>query len=348
MTSTSHPLLSVRDLGVRFQAHDSVIHAVNGISFDLEHGQTLGLVGESGSGKSQTVLALMGLLARNGQASGHVRLDGQELLGLPVGPLNRLRGNRMAMIFQDAMTALNPYLSIERQMTEVLEQHRSMTRRAARTEAIAMLEAVRIPDAARRIDLYPHEFSGGMRQRVMIAMALLCRPDVLIADEPTTALDVTVQAQILSLLRDLQSQFGTAIIMITHDLGVVAGLCEQIIVLYGGRVMEQGAAASLFARPSHPYTRGLLAAVPRMDDADRPLVGIPGEPPDMSRPPPGCPFAPRCPGAQPRCHEGLPLLAAVAGESSPWPLQRACHLDAATVRAWTGSQPQSALEGAAS
>jgi oligopeptide transport system ATP-binding protein len=226
------------------------------------------------------------------------------------------------MIFQDPMTSLNPYLTIERQMTEVLELHKNMTRRAAKKRSIEMLEAVRIPEAAHRIDQYPHELSGGMRQRVMIAMALLCEPQVLFADEPTTALDVTVQAQILQLLRNLQHDFGTAIVLITHDLGVVAGLCEQVMVMYGGRVMEQCNADNLFARPSHPYTIGLLRALPRLDQSDAPLVGIPGNPPNMAHPPSGCPFQERCIDASQRCADSVPPLESFGGDTT-W--LRACN-----------------------
>ncbi|MEI7536837.1 MAG: ATP-binding cassette domain-containing protein, partial [Comamonadaceae bacterium] len=223
-------LIDVNKLSVQFQTPDGVLTAVNDISFSLSSGQTLGIVGESGSGKSQTVLAMMGLLAINGAATGQALFDGKDLLTLPAPALNRIRGNRVAMIFQDPMTSLNPYLTVERQMTEVLEFHKGMTRAAARARSVQALDAVKIPEAARRLGMYPHEFSGGMRQRVMIAMALLCEPEVLIADEPTTALDVTVQAQIIALLRELQHDFGTAIIMITHDLGVVAGLCDEVMV----------------------------------------------------------------------------------------------------------------------
>ena len=316
------PLLEVNHLSVKFQMADSEVTAVNDISFSLERGQTLGIVGESGSGKSQTVLAMMGLLASNGRASGRVRFDGQELLGMPLAALNKIRGNRVAMIFQDPMTSLNPYLTVERQLTEVLEFHRGMSRKAARADALRSLDAVKIPDAGRRMGMYPHEFSGGMRQRVMVAMALLCQPDVLVADEPTTALDVTVQAQILSLLRDLQRDKGTAIVMITHDLGVVAGLCDEVIVLYGGRVMEQGTAESIFYQPTHPYTIGLLGAVPRIESTDTPLVAIPGAPPNMAHLPPGCPFSERCALADVQCHDIQPHLLSVADASSTL---RACH-----------------------
>jgi oligopeptide transport system ATP-binding protein len=314
-------LLAVKDLEVAFDTPDAVVRAVNGVSFDLEEGSTLGIVGESGSGKSQSVLAMLGLLARNGRASGSAIYQGENLLTMPAKALNRVRGNRLSMIFQDPMTSLNPYLTIERQMTEVLELHKNMTRRAARKRAIEMLEAVRIPEAAHRIDQYPHELSGGMRQRVMIAMALLCEPQVLFADEPTTALDVTVQAQILQLLRNLQHDFGTAIVLITHDLGVVAGLCERVMVMYGGRVMEHCNADDLFARPSHPYTIGLLRALPRLDQSDAPLVGIPGNPPNMANPPSGCPFEERCVDASQACGNGAPPLQAF-GRDATW--LRAC------------------------
>lgn len=315
-------LLEVNQLGVQFQTPDGVVSAVNGVNFTLDRGQTLGIVGESGSGKSQTVLAIMGLLARNGQATGQVRFQGQDLLALPTPELNRIRGDRVAMIFQDPMTSLNPYLTVERQMTEVLELHKGLSRKDARVRAIQALDAVKMPEAAKRVAMYPHEFSGGMRQRVMIAMALLCEPDVLIADEPTTALDVTVQAQILTLMRELQRDFGTAIIMITHDLGVVAGLCDQVLVLYGGQVMEQGSAESIFYRPSHPYTTGLLAAVPKLDGGDAPMVAIPGTPPNMAKLPAGCPFTERCTLASPRCASERPNFGPAAHDAS---VLRACH-----------------------
>jgi oligopeptide transport system ATP-binding protein len=306
------PLLQVRQLGVQFQTNDGAVYAVNDLSFDIGYGQTLGIVGESGSGKSQTVLAMMGLLARNGRASGQVLFHGTDLLTLGAKPLNAIRGNRIAMVFQDPMTSLNPYLTVERQMTEVLQHHRQLGRKPAMARAVEMLGAVKIPDAARRIHMYPHEFSGGMRQRVMIAMALLCDPEVLIADEPTTALDVTVQAQIIALLRDLQRDFGTAIVLITHDLGIVAGLCDEVMVMYGGRAMEHASADDIFYRPSHPYTRGLLAALPRLDlDADT-LQSIPGHPPNMNALPRGCPFSPRCTYAIERCAAELPPLLRVA------------------------------------
>ncbi len=314
-------LIEVKDLGVQFQTSDGLVYAVNGINFALEAGQTLGIVGESGSGKSQSVLAMMGLLAKNGRASGQALYAGQDLLAMAPAQLNRIRGNRVAMIFQDPMTSLNPYLTVERQMTEVLQFHKGQDRRAARKRSVELLDAVKIPDAARRITMYPHEFSGGMRQRVMIAMALLCEPEVLIADEPTTALDVTVQAQILGLLRELQRDFGTAIVLITHDLGVVAGLCDEVMVLYGGRVMEQGSAQDIFYHASHPYTVGLLGAIPRLDRDEAELVAIPGAPPNMARLPRGCPFSERCPLADAYCRDTMPVLQVQAGSSA----LRACH-----------------------
>lgn len=315
-------LIEVKNLGVQFQTQDGLVYAVNGINFSLDRGQTLGIVGESGSGKSQSVLAMMGLLASNGKATGQALYQGRDLLAMKTAELNKIRGNRVAMIFQDPMTSLNPYLTVERQMTEVLQFHKGLDRKAARARSVQLLDAVKIPEAARRITMYPHEFSGGMRQRVMIAMALLCEPEVLVADEPTTALDVTVQAQIIALLRELQRDFGTAIIMITHDLGVVAGLCDEVMVLYGGRVMEQGSADSIFYRASHPYTVGLLGAIPRLDAEGEALVAIPGAPPNMAKLPRGCPFSERCTLASAQCAEVLPAL--LPAEHDPAVL-RACH-----------------------
>jgi len=315
-------LIEVNNLGVQFQTQDGLVYAVNGINFSLDRGQTLGIVGESGSGKSQSVLAMMGLLASNGKATGQALYQGCDLLAMKPAELNKIRGNRVAMIFQDPMTSLNPYLTVERQMTEVLQFHKGLDRKTARARSVQLLDAVKIPEAARRITMYPHEFSGGMRQRVMIAMALLCEPEVLIADEPTTALDVTVQAQIIALLRELQRDFGTAIIMITHDLGVVAGLCDQVMVLYGGRVMEQGSVDSIFYRASHPYSVGLLGAIPRLDADGEALVAIPGAPPNMAKLPSGCPFSERCTLASEQCHEVLPVLLPATHEVA---VLRACH-----------------------
>ena len=313
-------LLKVRDLHVSFETSDGAVNAVNGVDLEVGAGQSVAVVGESGSGKSQIMFAIMGLLARNGAAAGSVEFDGAEILGLGEAALNRVRSRQIAMIFQDPMTSLNPYMRISDQMTEVLTVHRGMKRREALDEAVRLLEAMYLPDAGRRIAMYPHEFSGGMRQRVMIAMALLCRPRLLIADEPTTALDVTVQSQIMQLLGRMRAEFGTAVILVTHDAGLVAGHCDEMMVLYGGRVMESGPVRRVFAAPQHPYTRGLLHAVPRLDRDDDSLPAIPGDPPDMTRPPEGCPFAPRCPSVIARCRGELPALVPRApGHAS------ACH-----------------------
>ncbi|HRP34929.1 MAG TPA: ABC transporter ATP-binding protein [Gammaproteobacteria bacterium] len=261
-------LLEVDKLNVRFHTPDGEVHAVRDLGFSLQRGETLGIVGESGSGKSQSMMSLIGLLASNGRASGSARFDGAELIGMPVAALRRIRGRRIGMIFQDPMTSLNPYMTVFEQMAQVLAHHEKLGRKQTRARCIQLLEKVHIPEAAKRVDMYPHEFSGGMRQRVMIASAMLCRPDLLIADEPTTALDVTVQAQILELMREVRRDFGTSIILITHDLGVVAGLCDRVLVMHGGEEKEAGPVDDIFYRPRHAYTRALLAAVPRLDRAE--------------------------------------------------------------------------------
>ena len=313
-------MLEVRDLHVSFATNDGTVNAVNGVSFDLARGQTLGIVGESGSGKSQLAFAIMGLLARNGTARGSAKFDDVELVGAPLSVLNRIRANKIAMVFQDPMTSLNPYMRVADQMAEGLIHHKGLSKAQAMSECVRMLDAVKIPDARGRIRLYPHEFSGGMRQRVMIAMSLLCKPDLLIADEPTTALDVTVQAQIMRLLGDLQRDFGMATILITHDLGVIAGFCREVIVMYGGQVMEQAPVEPFFAAPSHPYSRGLLHALPRVDQEGGELSSIPGSPPNMTRAPKGCPFEPRCSYAGDDCKVWLsPLTEYLPGR------KRACN-----------------------
>ncbi|MEM6731873.1 MAG: ABC transporter ATP-binding protein [Myxococcota bacterium] len=302
------PLLSVRDLRTYFKTDDGIVKAVDGLSFDLHPGETLGLVGESGSGKSVTNLSILRLIPEPPGffPSGEVHFEGRDLLKTSQRDLVELRGNRASMIFQDPMSSLNPFLTVERQLTEVLELHKRLSRREARTKAIEMLERVGIPAAAERIRQFPHQFSGGMRQRVMIAMALLCEPALLIADEPTTALDVTIQAQILDLMRALQNDFQTAIILITHDLGVVAGMSDRVAVMYAGRIVEHGRTEEIFASPEHPYTKGLLKSVPRMDIDHTALESIPGLPPDLSNLPPGCPFAPRCEHRESRCDRHAP------------------------------------------
>ena len=301
-------LLEIKNLNVSFKTNDGAVHAVNNVDLSVDAGEPLGIVGESGSGKSQLSFAVMGLLAQNGQATGSVTFDGQEILNAPPKVLNKIRAEKIAMIFQDPMTSLNPYMRVSDQMAEVLTLHKGLSKRDAVAESVNMLDAVKIPDAKGRVRLYPHEFSGGMRQRVMIAMALLCRPKLLIADEPTTALDVTVQAQIMTLLADLQREFGMAMILITHDLGVVAGACDRVAVMYGGRIRELGPVGPLFKEPAHPYTQGLLAAIPRVDQKDDELAAIPGSPPNMSNPPPGCAFEPRCTYRRDGCAEQRPAL----------------------------------------
>ncbi len=290
-------LLEVQDLRVHFRTQDGLVKAVDGVSYSLERGRTLGIVGESGSGKSVTSLAVMGLHhGSSAQISGHIRLDGEELVGAPPARVRELRGDKMAMIFQDPLSSLHPYFSIGSQIVEAYRVHHpDATKKQARQRAVDMLGRVGIPEPSARVDDYPHQFSGGMRQRVMIAMSLCNDPELLIADEPTTALDVTVQAQILDLIHDLQSEFGSAVIMITHDLGVVAELSDDILVMYAGRVAEYGSAADIFGQPGHPYTWGLLASMPRMDRQRLTrLVPIPGTPPSLIRVPSGCPFHPRC------------------------------------------------------
>jgi oligopeptide/dipeptide ABC transporter ATP-binding protein len=289
-------LLSVEDLEVRFRTARGVVHAVNGISFDISPGETLGIVGESGCGKSVTSLAVLGILARNGRVTGgRAMFGGRDLLQLDDAELRAIRGREIAMIFQDPMTSLNPVLTIGRQIREALETHFGMERRQADARSIELLDQVGIPSAALRLKDYPHQFSGGMRQRAMIAMALACEPKLLIADEPTTALDVTIQAQILALLRELVAERDTALIMITHDLGVVAGMCERVNVMYAGMFMETGSAMQLFGRPRHPYTLGLLQSIPRLDATRKaPLRPIEGAPRNMLSPPSACPFQPRC------------------------------------------------------
>ena len=290
-------LLEVQDLRVHFRTQDGLVKAVDGVSYRLERGRTLGIVGESGSGKSVTSLAVMGLHhGSSAQISGHIRLDGEELVGAPPARVRELRGDKMAMIFQDPLSSLHPYFSIGSQIVEAYRVHHpDATKKQARQRAVDMLGRVGIPEPSARVDDYPHQFSGGMRQRVMIAMALCNDPELLIADEPTTALDVTVQAQILDLIRDLQEEFGSAVIMITHDLGVVAELADDVLVMYGGKVIEKGSALDVFRTPQHPYTWGLLGSMPRIDrERSERLIPIQGTPPSLIHVPAGCAFNPRC------------------------------------------------------
>ncbi|WP_370156509.1 ABC transporter ATP-binding protein [Ferrovibrio sp.] len=306
-------LLEVENLQTCFTGDRGEIRAVDGVTFSVDAGRTLGIVGESGCGKSVTSLSVMGLLPARGAriAGGSVRFKGVDLLELAESARRDLRGNRLAMIFQEPLTSLNPAFTIGDQIMEGLIRHRQMSRTAARDAAIAMLRQVRIPAPEQRVDDYPHQLSGGMRQRAMIAMALACGPELLIADEPTTALDVTVQAQILDLLRDLQRDSGAAILLISHDLGVIAEMADEVAVMYAGRVVEQAPVARLFEAPQHPYTIGLLGSIPRLDYDQLQLAAIEGSVPDPSNPPPGCRFAPRCPFADTECHTAQPALRAI-------------------------------------
>ena len=301
-------LLKVKDLRVEFTTQDGVVTAVNDLNFSLNARETLGIVGESGSGKSQTAFSIMGLLAKNGHVSGRVQFQDQDILNLSEKELNRVRAQKIAMIFQDPMTSLNPYMKVKDQMTEVLQLHKGMGKKEAMKKSLEMFDAVKIPESTKRINMYPHEFSGGMRQRVMIAMSLLCNPKLLIADEPTTALDVTIQAQIMQLLNDIKKEFGTSIIMITHDLGVVAGSCDKVLVMYAGRTMEYGKVDDIFYHPSHPYTEGLLCSIPRLDDDKSMLSTIAGNPPNLLHLPLGCPYQERCHRSQTHCSEITPEL----------------------------------------
>ncbi|MFH9853044.1 ABC transporter ATP-binding protein [Streptomyces althioticus] len=288
--------LSVRDLRVRFSTEDGIVKAVDGLSFDVERGKTLGIVGESGSGKSVTNLTVLGLHnPKTSTVEGEILLEGQDLVTTPEKEMEKLRGNKVAMIFQDPLTALSPYYTVGRQIAEPYMKHTGASKKEARERAIEMLTKVGIPQPKTRVDDYPHQFSGGMRQRAMIAMALVCDPDLLIADEPTTALDVTVQAQILDLLKDLQQEFGSAIIFITHDLGVISDMADDLLVMYSGRAVERGSVREVLREPKHPYTWGLLSSMPRLGgDTSQALNPIPGSPPSLLNPPSGCPFHPRC------------------------------------------------------
>ncbi len=323
--------LDVRDLKVHFTTDDGVVKSVDGLSFHLERGKTLGIVGESGSGKSVTSMSIMGLHGKSAQISGSIRLDGEELVGASEEKVRRLRGKKMAMIFQDPLSSMHPFYTVGNQIIEAYRIHNDVSKKAARVHAIEMLDRVGIPEPSQRVDAYPHQFSGGMRQRAMIAMSLSCDPDLLIADEPTTALDVTVQAQILDLMRDLQKEFNSAVVIITHDLGVVAELADDILVMYAGRSVEYGTASQLFNEPEHPYAWGLLGSMPRFDKppTER-LLPIKGVPPSLINVPAGCPFNPRCDFQErvgsPCLHDRPELLDNGSGH------RVACHIPSAERR----------------
>ena len=324
------PLLEVRDLTTRFYTLDGFVHAVNGISYTLEEGETLGIVGESGCGKSVSVLSVMGLIPDppGKIAAGQVLYRGQDLLRLDEAQIEHIRGKEIAMVFQDPMTSLNPVLTIGRQISEPLIVHLGMGREEARQRAVELLEMVGIPQAADRYGDYPHQFSGGMRQRAMIAMALACDPSILIADEPTTALDVTIQAQIIDLVKDLRDRLGMAVIWITHDLGIIAGLAEKVIVMYAGFIVERGSVDNIYGDPRHAYTLALLKSLPRVDrSSGEKLATIPGLPPDLLGLPPGCPFTPRCAYAVERCRQENPRLEPVGSDH-----EIACWVDVTTGR----------------
>jgi oligopeptide transport system ATP-binding protein len=306
---TDEVILQVKDLKTYFHVDEGIVKAVDGVSFDLRAGETLGIVGESGSGKSVTNLSVINMIPNppGRIAGGEVLYRGQDLLKLPLNELRKIRGNKISMIFQDPMTSLNPFLRISTQLVETIRLHQGLSKKDARDRAIELLKLAGIPSAEKRIDSYPHQFSGGMRQRVMIAMGLSCDPDILIADEPTSALDVTIQAQILDLIKELSDRLGTAVIMITHSLGVVAGMCDTICVMYAGRIVERGPVDEIFAHPSHPYTQGLINSVPRLDRAvGTRLTSIPGQPPNVIDLPDCCPFYPRCSFAMDVCKRKYP------------------------------------------
>ncbi len=331
MPSSNKPILQVQDLQVEFHTDSGVVQAVNGVSFDLYPGETLGIVGESGSGKSVTNLTMMGLTPQppGKVVGGSVTYDGLELLSLNQKQWQQVRGKKIAMIFQDPMTALNPFLTVEEQLVEVTMLHMGLNRTEASEHAVGLLRKVGIPGAEKRIRDYPHQFSGGMRQRVMIAMAISCQPDILIADEPTTALDVTIQAQILELMKSMQEEFGTAIIFITHDLGVVANVCDRVMVMYAGRKVELSTTANIFRQPRHPYTVGLLNSAPRWDQGEEDLQAIDGQPPDLLDLPSGCAFHPRCQFVEDDCRKEIPQLVSLNGEI---PHQHACLRDITTLK----------------
>ncbi|MBB5936707.1 ABC transporter ATP-binding protein [Streptomyces zagrosensis] len=307
------PLLDVRDLHVEFKTRDSLVKAVNGVSYSVRAGETLAVLGESGSGKSVTAQAIMGILDMppGRIPHGEIRFRGKDMLAMPNDERRKLRGRKIAMIFQDALSSLNPVLSVGYQLGEMFRVHEGLSRKAAKAKSIDLMDRVRIPAARERVNDYPHQFSGGMRQRIMIAMAMALEPDLIIADEPTTALDVTVQAQVMELLAELQAEYNMGLILITHDLGVVADVADKIAVMYAGRIVETAPVHELYKRPAHPYTRGLLDSIPRLDQKGQELYAIKGLPPNLTQIPPGCAFNPRCPKADDICRTEVPLLLSV-------------------------------------
>lgn len=319
MIQPSTPLLEVDDLHVQFQTYSGAVHAVRGVSFSIHRGEKIAIVGESGCGKSVTAYSIMGLLPRPPAETprGSIRLSGKELLNQTEANWRKLRGRHIGMVFQDPMTSLNPTMRIGEQIIEGIRQHEQLSKADAKQRVLELLASVGIPHPKQRMNQYPHEFSGGMRQRVIIAIALACRPGLLIADEPTTALDVTIQDQILQLLRDLNTQQDTSLLLITHDLGIVAGLCDRVLIMYAGQIMESGTVDEIFSNPQHPYTKALLQAVPRLGmSRSKPLQPIHGSPPNLRQPPRGCPFAARCPYAMQVCTKHCPPLQTVEGHSS--------------------------------
>jgi peptide/nickel transport system ATP-binding protein len=350
-SSEASPLLRVRDLHVEFPSEDGVVRAVDGVSYEVQRGRTLGIVGESGSGKTVLSLTTLGLTRYDGaRVTGAIEFEGRDLVALGDERLRAIRGNEIAMIFQDPLSALHPLYRVGAQLAEAVRAHRDVTKAQARARAVELLGLVGIPDPARRVDAYPHELSGGMRQRAMIAMALANEPKLLIADEPTTALDVTVQAQILALMEQLQRELGMAIVIVTHDLGVVAGMADEIAVMYAGRIVETAPTQQLFAAPQHPYTWGLLGSIPSLHGPrEESLTPIPGAPPSLIRPPSGCRFHPRCPYSQPDHARIDPRLSPLPGQGEH---QAACLLEAdVRKRLWSqlhaGATPQQALAGIA-
>jgi len=315
-------LLEINNLKIFFDTPEGTVKAINGVNLHLLNNESLAIVGESGSGKTQLVFSILGLLAKNALATGSIKYESQEILNLPEEKINKIRTNKISIIFQDPMTSLNPYMRICDQMNEVLIHHKGLNNKEATYQSIRMLDAVKIPEAKNKINMFPHEFSGGMRQRVMIAISLLCKPNIIIADEPTTSLDVTVQAQIMELFKDIQKEFKTSFILITHNMGIVADTCLKTLVLYGGRVMEYGLTTDVFLNPSHPYTIGLLETMPRIDREYKILKTIPGNPPNMLNLPKGCPFSDRCKYKINDCTYLHPLIKTINKQNH----QRACHV----------------------